>query len=439
MFALTPRSVVFAFLFLIAAQTVVLAGARGFKTSLASMPGWGLEVGRADEGDVAELLADQVALQRAMTRVNESLKAQLGKERRALLLGDEGSKGMGDMMAAAEKWWKDNIDGPIERISRNPAASCDESRAMLALILSRDRQRQLLGLPSADSEEVFNGPVAKNVRQRCREEKLDECNATGRFDQIIQWAIEEARSTELMAGIGDTNPGQWRSEALTECANYELHYVSTTSVSDAFKLDSVIDGRIPIKYKPSGEGVTDEPIIEGDIGTGENPFLQKFVCDYGDISVTCSPGGKPYRKAYGRILEMETKHREYFIDANGKSQSKVEGENKLVLKFMSAIMGVTAVIKAPDSPAVSVPFLEVGGTGFWIAHKKDRFENDAIKVTETTRGVYPIMFEFTRADSDSEDDVPATDSTKFELIHKPNKKPFVKDPTPPRRVVRPRV
>lgn len=399
------------------------------------MPGWGLEVGRADEGNVAELLADQVALKRAMARVNESIKADLGKERQAALLGLQGTKGLDDIMAAAEKWWEEQIDGPIERISKNPAASCDEAREMLGLVVGRARQRNLLGFPTDDSQ-LFSGPVFQNVRQRCREEKLDECNATGRFKQIIEWALGEERQMALIGGVAAADPAKWRAEALTECANYELHYVSTTSVSDAFKLDSVIDGRIPIKYKSSGEGVTEEPIIEGEIGTGENPFIQKFVCDYGDISVTCSPGGQPYRSAYGRILDMEIKHREYSLDANGKSQSKVEGENKFVLKFMSAIMGVTAVIKAPDVPPVNVPFLEVGGTGFWIAHKKDRFEENYVKFTDTTRGTYPIMFEFTRADSDSEDDVPGTDSTKFELIHKPNKKPFEKAPTPPRRVVR---
>ncbi len=438
MSAFTSRSAILAFIFLTAAQAVVLANAPRGVTPVSTMPGWGLEVGRADEGDVAELLADQVALKRAMTRVNESLKAELGKERQAALLGyTEELKGLGDIMAAAEKWWKEHIDGPIERISKNPAASCDESREMLALVLGRNRQRQLLGFPT-DNAEIFGGPVFHNVRKRCREEKLDECNATGRFKQIIEWAMGEERLMALVAGIGDGDPAKWRAEALTECAVYELHYVSTTTVDDAFKLDSVIDGRVPIKYKPMGEGVTDEPIIEGEIATGENPFLQKFVCDYGEISVTCSPGGEAKRGAYGRIMDMEIKHREYFIDASGKSQSRVEGENKLVLKFMSAIMGVVAIVKGPDSPPVTIPFLEVGGTGFWIAHKKARFEESYVKFTETTRGVYPIMFEFTKADSDVEDDVPATDSTKFELIHKPNKKPFDRGPATPRKVIRPK-
>ncbi len=49
-----------------------------------------------------------------------------------------------------------------------------------------------------------------------------------------------------------------------------------------------------------------------------------------------------------------------------------------------------------------------------------------------------VHAEFTVADSDTEEDIPATDSTKFELIHKPNKKPFVKDPTPTRKVIRPK-
>lgn len=403
------------------------------------MPGWGVEVGRADDSDIGVLLSDQNTLRLALARLQSINKIELGKERMAQLLGIEtGNMPMSELIRRSEEWWDQQIAGPMERIAANPAASCDEATEMHILLLGNERQKQLLGLESTGtSEDLFNGKIPKLVNKRCREEILDECNATGRFIQVIQWALGETRQAALISA--ETDSDKWRAETLSECANYELHYVSTTKTSEVFELDSVIDGRIPIKYKPMGESVGELPIIEGEVATGSNPFLQKFSCDYEDISITCSPGGDVKRPAYGRILFMDIKSREYYLDTNGRSQSKVVGENKLELKFMPALLGVSAVIRPPDSPSYTVPMLEVGGTGFWIAHKKLRFEEDYFKITETTRGTYPVLFEFTITNTDSEEDIPATDSTKFELLHKPKKKPFDKGPAqPPRRVVRPR-
>lgn len=179
---------------------------------------------------------------------------ELGTERQRALLGieSEGSS-PAQVLTKAQEWWVKHIDGPMERIAGNPAASCAESQAMHALLLGNERQKALLGIEGMSSLEMLTGKIATLTKQRCREEKLDECNATGRFKQIILWALSEERILRILADEGSDDT--WMNDALEECAIYELHYVSTTKVDYALKLDSVIDGRIPLKFKPNQGGI----------------------------------------------------------------------------------------------------------------------------------------------------------------------------------------
>ncbi len=412
--------------------------ARELSTTM-STPGWGVEVGRADASDVGELLADQNTLRLALSRIRTITAKELGTERQRALLGIE-SEGMSlaELLTKAQEWWKDKIEGPMERIAGNPAASCAESQAMLSLLLGNERQKALLGIEGMGNLEMFTGTIATSVKQRCREEKLDECNATGRFKQIILWALLEERQGGLLGAEGDD--GVWMKDALTECANYELHYVSTTKVDYDLKLDSVIDGRIPLKFKPNEGGLyaqLSDIKIEGETNSDVNPFLQSIKCVTEGITTTCGPGASILKTAFSAILDMEMKYREDYLDENGLSKSRVVGDNKLKIKFSPSMHSTSLVTKAmKDIPSMTLPNLEVGATGFWIAHKNSRTGPLMVAFDETERGVYPILFEFTRTGGDTEEDVTAFDTTKFELIHKPKKKPFTKAPTPPRRVVR---
>lgn len=431
-------SLLFVLLVLVSADQLSAKTKPNPTKSSAVPPGWGFEVGRATEGDVEELLADQLKLRREFERMSRVGQDVLGKERVKALLGDStrSDETLRALMIKVEEWWTKEIDGPIIRIANNPAASCEEASDMVRLVLGRNREKVLLG--GNDNGLGFAFEIFGYVQKRCHEEALDECNATGRYDHIIRMMMAEG-TTAASLGIG--GDGSWIGPVLKECANYELHYVSTTDIDDEFRLHSVIDGSI--KIKPHIEGDTGLKIManlkfEGEVQRGDNPFLQKLDCSAADATVTCSLGGDPKKSAYARIAKMTLKSKEFYFDERGNSQSRPVGEDFLEMIFSPAMISATATIKMPETPAITLPFLEVGATGFYIAHQKSMVEEGMFKFTENKRTGYPILFEFTRQGKGVGEDVPGSDSTLFQVIHKPDKQPFPPRPTIKRVPIKPK-
>jgi len=401
--------------------------------------GWGFEVGRANESDVEALLADQLALRQIFGRMSKLGNDILGPARLRNLLGDDSASIDEDIekfTSQRDKWWKTEVEDRLIRIASNPAASCDEGREVQRIALFVVRQKMMLGMAEEDAD--ISADVINAANTRCHEEALDECNATGRFEHIPQMMLTEQRLSTM---LGNSIDDKWVIPVLQECARYEIHYVSTTNINDAFKLSSVIDGRIMIK--PKLEGRTGVEVVanlsfEGEVMSGANPFLQKITCSAPGVSITCSPGGESKKSAWAKIDKMTLKSKEFYVD-NGQSKQRPVGEDLLELIFSPAMLSSVAVVKPPYGPPQTVPFVEVGATGFYIAHSKSQTEPLKFKFTETKRSGYPILFEFTRAGSDSVG-VAASDSTVFQLIHKPDKKPFPsKSATPKREPLKPKL
>jgi hypothetical protein len=82
---------------------------------------------------------------------------------------------------------------------------------------------------------------------------------------------------------------------------------------------------------------------------------------------------------------------------------------------------------------VPIPFLEVGATGFYIAHQKKQSSEQKYKFTETQKNGYPVLFKLTATGQGNMESINASDSTVFEVIHKPEKKPFDGKTTPARK------
>jgi hypothetical protein len=98
------------------------------------------------------------------------------------------------------------------------------------------------------------------------------------------------------------------------------------------------------------------------------------------------------------------------------------------------------VIKSPYS-SNKVPLPSVG-PAFYIAHRKDALgqgpeQKNGVKIEHTKRGAYPVLFQFTYADENTIAGATITDSTEFQLIHKPKPKPYPA-PEPIRKPLKPR-
>ncbi len=410
---------------------------------------WGMEVGRANEGDNARLLQDWLVMKMARNRIESAIARPLAKERQKQLLGLPSSDSVSpaELVDGVYNWFMTDVMAPAQRIGMNPAASCEEAKMAMSLLLGMMRQRALLGLEddmarSAELSRIFeaNKEIAS---QRCRDEALDECVATGRFMQIPALKLSMDRQAELLGTNADF--GTWADDALKQCAIYELHFVSTTNIEMPI-VETVRDGKVAIKFEASGGSIMDAmmggkklgDVLKGETKGGNNPFFVSVKCSLpGNFEVTCSPGANsdPIRS---RITAMDMKHREFYVDTSGISRERTAGEDKFSFEFAGGDFALEAVVKAPNfSHKVPLPSV---GPAFYIAHRKDSLGKEkGVKIENTKRGAYPVIFEFTYADQNTIGGAAISDSTEFQLIHKPEPKPFpARPPEPIRKPLKPR-
>lgn len=424
--------------------------------------GWGIERGRANEGDVARLLVDQLTMKMAQNRISEAIQRPLGIERQRQLLGmSDGGTLPSDVMDGIFQWWQKDVMGPAEAIANNPAASCAEAQIASQTLLGMMRQRALLGMsPEPDDKSSGAGEarlseaaldkswadITSKLLTRCQEEALDECVMTGRFEQILQTDFGFSRQEQLLGGTG--GDGKWVDDALRQCAIYDLHFVSTTKVPQIFNLAMVRDTKIKLEFKPVPGGLMSasttsklEDLLKGETSGGSNPFFISVKCSQPPLQVVCMAGAtiSPFRS---RVFSMELKHRQFYVDAAGISKERISGNDKFVFEVADGIYGVDAFVKVPRMPDVPVPMQAIGFS-FYTAHKKDRPGTGpgagvTVKIDRNKRGAYPVIFAFTYADQDSESNFSASDSTEFELIHtpKPDKLP-PRGPEPTRKPLKP--
>lgn len=414
---------------------------------------WGLEVGRANESDNVRLLSDWLAMKMARNRIEKAMQLSGVREQQRAVLGLPANAAASPdvLLDGIYDWWLKDVLGPAKAISSNPAASCEEAQLATQTLLKMMGQRQILGLDGTDKRDQdmveMLPAIAAQMFTRCRDEALDECVATGRIVQILYLMNAEGRQAQLLGGaVADVE--SWATDALKQCAIYELHFVSTTKVAMP-TVETVRDGKVAIKFDPSAGGLTEatQPGRLGDFLNGQtkdSPFFVSIKCSLPPLDLTCSPGADsdPVRS---RINYLDLKHREFYVDQNGISRERMAGEDKFSFEFAGGIFALKAVVKAPNFEH-TVPF-PGHGAAFYIAHKKHQLgegpgQGTGVKVERNTRGAYPVIFQFTYADQNrvgGAGGADVSDSTEFQLIHKPEPKPFpARPPEPVRKPLKPR-
>ena len=402
---------------------------------------WGLEAGRADPGDVASLAADWIAFKRSRNRIKDALLQVLPVERQRQLVGataDDRSD-LGKLAEEVQQFWLLEVLAPLQRVAMNPAASCAEAQFALSTVMGMERQRQQIGL--AESETVANvlRATGEMASLRCREEALDECVATGRFIQITTLMTAAERQAQLLGGAGDLE--SWAEDALKQCAIYELHFVSKSKGGrEPMGVETVRDGRVAIKLETPADGLWKairqplSEILKGETAGGNNPFFVSIKCapPIPIVEVVCSPGADSTPIKVGINL-LDLKHKEYYVESE-LSKQRLVGEDKFSFDFAGGMFSLKGLIKAPYNTA-SVPFPDWGNT-FYMAHQKDMVDgprSGKLRIVRIERGVYPVIFQFTYADQNIFGGATVSDSTEFELIHKPKPKPFPQREREPRR------
>jgi hypothetical protein len=333
---------------------------------------------------------------------------------------------------------------PAKAIAANPAASCAEAKLVTTQVAQMMGARQMLGMGGDKRGENLLEMLLESAAltiARCRDEALDECVATGRIVQILYQMAAEGKHAELQGKIADAEG--WAKDALEQCAIYELHFVSTTNVEMPI-VETVRDGKVAIRFDASAGGIGEamQPNRLGDFLKGQtkdSPFFVSVKCALpGNFEVTCSPGADS-KPVTSRIQYLDLKFKQFYVDEKGVSRvSKEEhGEDKFAFEFAGGDFALEAVIKSPYS-SNKVPLPSVG-PAFYIAHQKDSLgKGKGVKIENTKRGAYPVIFEFTYAAENASGGVTITDSTEFQLIHKPEAKPYPTRQEPIRKPLKPR-
>src|SRR6478752_6212401 len=65
---------------------------------------WGMEVGRANEGDLTELIQQQVAMKKAQNRISDAVSRPILAERKLALLG-KSSGNAANILDQVYDWW----------------------------------------------------------------------------------------------------------------------------------------------------------------------------------------------------------------------------------------------------------------------------------------------------------------------------------------------
>jgi hypothetical protein len=342
----------------------------------------------------------------------------------------------------------------------NPASSCAEAQYAFSLMMELRAKREKMGVTETDLFRRVYFATEKGLSARCRYEALDECVATGRFMQILHLMIGTQRQMQLLGGEGDEE--SWAEDALKQCAIYELHFVSTSKTSGVLprpavrpaEVETVRDGRVQIRFhiKPGQLGVTETISSLSDLLKGKNermPFFVSIKCTspVKEVEWICSPGADS-TPIEVRINALDFRHREFYVESEKPeymfaesevSRERFVGEDKFSFEFEGGEFHLQGLykIKGYTSPVL----MEEWEQSFYMAHRKDWImgrTNNALKIENAKRGVYPVVFQFTYADRLKR--APGllwTDSTEFELIHKPEPKPFEKAPEPSRKPLKP--
>jgi hypothetical protein len=428
---------------------------------------WGIEVGRADGEDVKRLIIDWAAFKAERTRLDregldrKSLAEMIMIERQKQFLGSaEEDRGPQQMFEKVQDKWLNNVMGPLQRIALNPAATCAEAQFALTTMFGMRRQQQMLGLDESEMVNRVYQATEQMASLRCRDEALDECVATGRFRQILDLMSTANRQTQMMGGEGDLE--SWADDALKQCAIYEIHFVSTTKSGHppAVNVETVRDGRVKIRYKtpPGGLKAASGPLGEvlkgkttSETTSGSNPFFVSVKCssvdDWLKVGFICSPGADSTPIEI-RINALDLKHREFYIDygidkntlkETEFSKWRLAGEDEFSFEFEGGNFALQGLIKT-DQTSLEVPLNDWGLT-FYGAHDKDQIGPMTLNIKNIKnikRGVHPAVLQFTYKAEAMYFGFLAKDSTEFELIHRPEPKPFRKLPDPIRKPLKPK-
>jgi hypothetical protein len=413
---------------------------------------------RGSEADIVDLNGDLVTLllaENRFHRITKEASEVLSQTRQKELLGidDDGS----DYLEAVRNWWRANIFDPAMRIAGNPAAPCKLAQIVLVRLLEAERQAQIKGWSRPGGN--LNDPNSlvsqafEVVKRRCLERAYEACLASGNGQHIILMLAEAIHQFALL-NIADVEFEAQAVYLYRRCTVYQLRYHSQSKFDGGwYAIGSDSDGSIIL--------LSDVDPAQGYLGLhqshewrGPRPndpddaLGSPTQCEsrQKSTSLVCGlpvptgtirgmarikAGDFSMQRFYDEIevtlWNDETELEELTRRAKGIPQKppitstrKSEGTNALALEFSPWPLTMPVAIRYdPRLPPVSMPFPD-SLISYSMAHELDKPENTGRPLTGWTRAGYNVLFEKTFPGYRNHLKIIYADTTRFELLHRPD-------------------
>lgn len=416
---------------------------------------------RGSETDVADLAHDLGAFfiaQCRLGRLASDNRSQLSIERQREILGLEGSVDLQTLHERMKKFWKENIVDRSLRIATNPATPCPIAQLVLTSLFEAERQTQLLGLTGSDDsspEMNLREPTSElsqaltAVKRRCLEQAFDACMESGNGAHILVMLAQAIRQFQLLS-IEDPDFEGQGVYLFRRCTVYQLRFRSQARAlaTKAYAFGATYDGSTVL--------LADVDPAGGFAGlAGEHEWKGPRPGDPDDVIASVTECSSPARKttmtceapqpklpAQARIKGNDLSMKRYYDELevsrpdcandlaylefvrSGKgagqitSTRKSDGNDALKLTYGPGLVLTFAKVSSREM-TLTLP-LPPSNTVFLTAHAGGKYTEQEVTLQGWTRGGQPVLFEKSVAGDATVDKTQCTDTTKFELVHRPD-------------------
>lgn len=397
----------------------------------------GMVAPRWSEQDIVDLNADLMAVYRAEFRlrsVTENLTELALNERQRQLLGIEDGVDPLSFHDELREWWKGHILTPSFRIANNPAASCKVAQALIARLLSAERQSQLLGFDTHADVDASNpnsliSKALVAVKPRCLEQAFDACMETGDGWHLIDMLLSAVRVFQLFS-IEDQAFEAQAVYLYRRCTVYQLRYHAQTQVAANYTFAWTQDGSVIL--------LSDVDLSGGIAGLAQ-PHEWRGPRDVDPLDVLQSttecvtrarrsrmecgaPQPQSRFPARARIGAKDLNLKHFYMeivvaeDGSVSSQKKSEGNDELTLTFEPPMVVTMATLITQE---MSLPLPMVPSKTAVLA-AYDRKTVEELELSSWTRVGNDVMFEKSVNGQQTQKKTTYTDNTKYELVHRPD-------------------
>lgn len=411
-----------------------------------SLAAKGYQAPRSTDAQVADLAVDLGTLFRGQYRmqfINRDVRNAILIERQKQLLGISSDVDVGNMLVSVRNWWKDNIVGPAMRVANNPAASCKLAQIVLTKLMEAERQSQLMGMDTSADVDPGNpdsliSKALVAVKKRCLEQAFHDCMESGNGQHIATMLAGAVRQFQMI-GIEDPEFEQQAAYLYRRCTVYQLRYHPRTRIDGKnFVHGFSQDGSVillsdvdpgggmagmaqPHEWKGPGP---DDPIdvIQSTTECGTRAKRARIVCG----------PPEPVHPARAKIKAGDLSMQRYFNDVKVveegsagdpggyrirmTSERKSDGTDALALTFEPPMVVTMATLSSAE---LSMPLpMPPSKTAFLIAHGRGKSQD--IDLSGWTRVGNDVLFEKAIAGQATDRKTEFADSSKFELVHRPD-------------------